>query len=237
MVKKDFLSSNKNEVDTCNDIEILADSKPAEYEMLVARIDNLWSAAKNRAVEAVNTELIDANWQTGQYIVEFEQQGKIRAEYGKQLINRLAKDLTVLRGRGFSRSNLIYMRKFYLCFPKSETVSHLLTWSHYFELLKCEDEMDLLRFCQIFSAKMRRISPIFTAFIFGSEEILRKGGGENTTGRLTPKRQSPGGGVHGTAVAEPITGAKVAIFLGKNKRIVKKISLGFDRSAVNYGLE
>ena len=51
--------------------------------------------------------------------------------------------LTVRRGRGFSRSNLIYMRKFYLAFPKSETVIHLLTWSHYFELLKCEDEMEM----------------------------------------------------------------------------------------------
>ncbi|WP_301395314.1 DUF1016 N-terminal domain-containing protein, partial [uncultured Duncaniella sp.] len=115
----------------------------SEYDALIGRIDNLWTQAKNRAVEAVNTELLDANWRTGQYIVEFEQKGKIRAEYGKFLITRLAKDLTVRRGRGFSRSNLIYMRKFYLCFPKGETVSHLLTWSHYFELLKCEDSMEM----------------------------------------------------------------------------------------------
>jgi hypothetical protein len=88
-----------------------------DYKALVGRIDNLWSSAKNRAVEAVNAQLLDANWLTGQYIVEFEQKGKIRAEYGKFLITRLAKDLTALRGRGFSRSNLIYMRKFYLYFP------------------------------------------------------------------------------------------------------------------------
>lgn len=126
-----------------------------EYDNLICRIDNLWTQAKNRAVEAVNTELLDANWQTGQYIVEFEQNGQIRAEYGKFLITRLAKDLTVRRGRGFSRSNLIYMRKFYLCFPKGETVSHLLTWSHYFELLKCEDEMEYALegiTCQLFVA-------------------------------------------------------------------------------------
>lgn len=67
-------------------------------------------------------------------IVEFEQKGQIRAEYGKFLITRLAKDLTVRRGRGFSRSNLIYMRKFYLYFPKGVTASHLLSWSHYFGL-------------------------------------------------------------------------------------------------------
>ena len=59
------------------------------------------------------------------------------------LITNLAKDLTRLRGRGFSRSNLIYMRKFYLTFPKSETLSHQLTWSHYFELLKCDDTLEM----------------------------------------------------------------------------------------------
>ncbi|MCI9608561.1 MAG: DUF1016 domain-containing protein [Muribaculaceae bacterium] len=123
--------------------DILSMVPEPDYEALVGRIDNLWSSAKNRAVEAVNAQLLDANWLTGQYIVEFEQKGKIRAEYGKFLITRLAKDLTALRGRGFSRSNLIYMRKFYLYFPKGETVSHLLTWSHYFELLKCDDEMEL----------------------------------------------------------------------------------------------
>ena len=48
-----------------------------------------------------------------------------------------------MRGKGFSRSNLIYMRKFYLTFPKSETLSHQLTWSHYFELLKCDDSLEM----------------------------------------------------------------------------------------------
>ena len=115
----------------------------SDYDGLICRIDNLWTSAKHRAIEAVNTELLDANWHTGQYIVEFEQQGKVRAEYGKFLITRLAKDLTARIGKGFSRSNLIYMRKFYLRFPKSETLSHLLTWSHYFEILKCENEMEM----------------------------------------------------------------------------------------------
>lgn len=114
----------------------------SEYDALIGRIDDLWTQAKHRAVEAVNTELLDANWQTVQYIVEFEQKGQIPAEYGKFLITRLARDLTVRRGKGFSRSNLIYMRKFYLYFPKGVTVSHLLSWSHYYELLKCEDEME-----------------------------------------------------------------------------------------------
>lgn len=84
-----------------------------------------------------------ANWHTGQYIVEYEQDGKAKDEYGKQLLVNLSKDLSLTNGKGFSRSNLTYMRKFYLAFPKCETVSHKLTWSHYFELLKCDDQMEL----------------------------------------------------------------------------------------------
>ena len=80
---------------------------------------------------------------TGKYIVEYELKGKDRAEYGKQLLVNLAKDLTTKNGKGFSRSNLVYMRKFYIAFPICETVSHKLTWSHYFELLKCENALDL----------------------------------------------------------------------------------------------
>ena len=53
---------------------------------------------------------------------------------------KLSKDLTHTRGKGFSRSNLTYMRKLYLAFLKCETLSHKLTWSHYFELLKNETE-------------------------------------------------------------------------------------------------
>lgn len=116
-----------------NEIEIkkTQSERPQDYEQLVDQISTLWDRAKENAVFAVNSELLMANWQTGQYIVEFEQGGKSKARYGEQLITNLAKDLTRLKGRGFSRSNLIYMRKLYLTFPKSETLSHQLIWSHY----------------------------------------------------------------------------------------------------------
>lgn len=113
------------------------------YDYLIDQISMLWDIAKEKAVNAVNSELLMANWQTGQYIVEFEQKGETRAQYGEQLLVRLSKDLTVRRGKGFSRSNLTYMRKLYLAFPKCETLSHKLSWSHYFELLKCEDPMEM----------------------------------------------------------------------------------------------
>ena len=106
-----------------------------EYVRLVTQISGLWEDAKNKAILAVNTELLDANWLTGQYIVEFEQGGNAKAKYGDRLLVNLSKDLTRLNGRGFSRSVLTYMRKFYLAFPKCATVSHILSCSHYIELL------------------------------------------------------------------------------------------------------
>lgn len=130
--------------------KVLLQETDSEYVRLVTHISDLWKNAKAKAAIAVNTELLDANWQTGQYIVEFEQGGNAKAKYGDKLIANLAKDLTRVCGKGFSRSNLIYMRKLYLRFPISETLSHQLTWSHYFELLKCDDSLEMqsdLRFC------------------------------------------------------------------------------------------
>ncbi len=129
-----------------NTNDIIVNKQPnrdPEYVRLVSLISKLWDGAKANAAIAINKELLDANWLTGQYIVEFEQGGNAKAKYGDKLISNLAKDLTRLRGKGFSRSNLIYMRKLYLAFPKSETLSHQLTWSHYFELLKCDDQMEM----------------------------------------------------------------------------------------------
>lgn len=106
-----------------------------EYVRLVAQITEVWDEAKAKAAIAVNTELLNANWHTGRYIVEFEQDGNAKAKYGDKLLVNLSKDLTRLRGRGFSRSNLVYMRKLYIAFPKCATVSHKLSWSHYIENL------------------------------------------------------------------------------------------------------
>ena len=121
----------------------LTNINDAVYQKLIDNITAIWSESKAKAITAVNTELLDANWQTGKYIVEYELKGKDRAEYGKQLLVNLAKDLTARNGKGFSRSNLVYMRKFYLAFPICETVSHKLTWSHYFELLKCDNTLEM----------------------------------------------------------------------------------------------
>lgn len=86
--------------------------------------------------------MVETYWGVGRDIVEFEQSGKVRAEYGKGLIDNLARDLKLRHGRGFSRSNLIYMRLFYLRYPKSQKPSHQLSWSHYVELLKIDDDLE-----------------------------------------------------------------------------------------------
>ena len=114
-----------------------------EYVRLVTQISDIWDGAREQAFNAVNTSLLMANWKTGEYIVEFEQKGNVKAEYGKQPLTNLSKDLTRLRGKGYSRSNLFNMRLFYVRFPKIQTVSGQLTWSHYLELLKCDDPMEM----------------------------------------------------------------------------------------------
>ena len=118
-------------------------AEDSEYVRLVSRISGLWDKAKENAALAVNTELLEASWETGRYIVEYEQHGSVKADYGKQLLTNLSKDLTRLRGKGYSRSNLFNMRLFYVRFPKIQTVSGQLTWSHYLELLKCDDAMEM----------------------------------------------------------------------------------------------
>ena len=113
------------------------------YNELIGKIGGLLQQGRQQAAQSVNTILVQTYWLIGQHIVEFEQKGNQKAEYGSQLFERLSKDLILAYGKGFSRSNLLYMRKLYLCFPISETLSHLLTWSHYFEILKADSALEI----------------------------------------------------------------------------------------------
>jgi predicted nuclease of restriction endonuclease-like (RecB) superfamily len=87
--------------------------------------------------------LVQTYWAIGQHIVEYEQGGNEKADYGSQLLDRLSKDLTAHYGKGFGRSNIFYMRKLYLSFPICGTVSHKLSWSHYYEILKADSELEI----------------------------------------------------------------------------------------------
>jgi len=114
-----------------------------KYSKLVENIGKLLSAGREKAAQEVNSILVQTYWEIGKYIVEFEQGGNVKAEYGSQLFDRLSTDLTETYGKGFSRSNLLYMRKFYISFQKRETVSHKLAWSHYFEILKSDSDLEI----------------------------------------------------------------------------------------------
>jgi len=113
------------------------------YNELIQQIGELLKTGREQAGRTINTILVQTYWQIGKHIVEFEQGGKAKAEYGSELLDRLSKDLTLEFGKGFSRSNLVYMRKFYLAFSKSETLSHQLSWSHYFEILKADNNLEI----------------------------------------------------------------------------------------------
>jgi len=125
MNKKDIIPKNKS------------------YELLKSSIAELLQQGRTQSARAINTILVQTYWHIGKYIVEFEQKGDKKPEYGSALMAKLSKDLTLEYGKGFSRSNLLYIRKFYLAFPISETVSHQLSWSHYFEILKANSELEI----------------------------------------------------------------------------------------------
>jgi predicted nuclease of restriction endonuclease-like (RecB) superfamily len=117
--------------------------QPNQYSDLISRIGNLLQAGRQKAAQSVNTILVQTYWEIGRHIVEYEQNGNARAEYGTQLLDNLSKDLTRSYGKGFSRSNLFQIRQFYVRFQKIQTLSGLLTWSHYTEILKADTDLEI----------------------------------------------------------------------------------------------
>ena len=113
-----------------------------DYQYLIVKISDTYVSGQVKATQAVNTQLLETYWQIGQHIVEFEQGGNARAEYGKALISTLAKDLSLLHGKGFSASNVKRFRQFYLAYPIGATLSHQLCWSHIVEFLKIDDPLE-----------------------------------------------------------------------------------------------
>ena len=107
-----------------------------EDRHFIQEIKQLIIYAREQAYTAINSAMVEAYWQMGKRIVEEEQQGKERAEYGTQLLKELSKELTKEFGKGFSINTLYYYRQFYITFPQIfPTVRGILTWSHYKRLL------------------------------------------------------------------------------------------------------
>jgi len=109
-------------------------------EKLYSDIKHIIEEGKNNAYRAVNFAMVQTYWHIGKLIVEGEQSGKQRAEYGKELIGKLAEKLSSEYGKGFNSSNLWYMRQFYSTFEKLHALRGELSWTHYRLLLKVERE-------------------------------------------------------------------------------------------------
>ena len=109
-------------------------------EQLFAQIKQMFDNARWQIARTVNTVTIEAYWQVGKYIVEYEQAGKARAAYGKGVIPRLSKRLMAEYGGGFTATNLKQMRQFYLLYPKSHALRDQLSWTHWRTLLTVQDE-------------------------------------------------------------------------------------------------
>lgn len=110
-----------------------------EINSIFDSIKNLVINSRNKVYHTVNTEMLNLYWNIGKIIMEI-QQGDERASYGDAVLDKLSQKLTNEFGKGFSSRNLRTMRKFYLIYPIWKTVSSKLSWSHYLELIKIDDE-------------------------------------------------------------------------------------------------
>lgn len=133
--------NNELIVDEMKD-QLLTTKSDSEYESLLKNVGDALSRGRQRVASYIGTQTVRTYWEIGQYIVEYEQKGQEKAEYGSDLLNRLSKDMKERYGKGFGRSSVYYMRKLFLTYPKIQTLSGLLSWSHYIELLKIEDPLE-----------------------------------------------------------------------------------------------
>ena len=105
---------------------------------LYNQIRDILTQARSRVYQAVNSEMVASYWAIGRILVEEEQKGQKRADYGKGLIAELAQKLSAEFGKGFDERNLRSMRSFYLLFPNWNAVRSELSWTHYRILLRVE---------------------------------------------------------------------------------------------------
>lgn len=128
------------------------DLEQSKYSDLIGQIGGLLQKGREQVAQSVNTILVQNYWLIGRHIVEYEQGGKEKADYGSQLLDQLAKDLSERYGKGFSRSNVFQIRQFYVRFSKIQTLSRQfesvenqlkLSWSHYIEILKADSDLEI----------------------------------------------------------------------------------------------
>ena len=102
------------------------------------RVHEILTEARSCAWQAINAAMVETYWEVGRVIVEEEQAGEGRAEYGERIVDGLSERLQSEFGKGFDRSNLFHMRSFYLTFPKIDALRRELSWTHYRTLLRVD---------------------------------------------------------------------------------------------------
>ena len=162
---------------------------------LFAEIREVLVTARRTAYKAVNFAMVTAYWNVGRLIVEDEQQGNTRAEYGKAILSDLSKRLTDEFGKGFDERELRRIRQFYLVFPKWDALRPELTWTHYRLLIRVQNEQARLWYMneaaeQTWSSRQldRQISVLYYERILNSTDTLSvRKEAENNLAQLAPQ--------------------------------------------------
>jgi predicted nuclease of restriction endonuclease-like (RecB) superfamily len=113
---------------------------PSETGTLYDTVSKIIEEARATVYRTANFMMIQAYWSIGRAIVEEEQNGRERADYGKRVLKQLSEKLTAKYKKGFDESNLRHMRNFYLSYPKYDALRPELSWTHYRLLLRVESE-------------------------------------------------------------------------------------------------
>lgn len=119
--------------------------KDLAYQPLIDLVEAEYLNSRQKAHKAIDTAMLLGYWRIGQYMVEYEQKGNIKAEYGKKVLLEVSKDLRLRVGKGVSRTNIANMRLLYLKYPIVQTVSGQLSWSHYVSLLSVHDDLERIQ--------------------------------------------------------------------------------------------
>lgn len=107
---------------------------------LVLEISTIVNEVKTNLSKEINKSIIYVYWNIGKIIVKHENENNNRLEYGKEVLKELSKELTKLLGKGYSLTNLTYMRWFYNVYPDYNMINDSLSWSHYVELITIKDD-------------------------------------------------------------------------------------------------
>ena len=127
------------------------------YSTILSDVAGLLESARRVSVRATNAIMTATYWEIGRRIVEYEQEGMDKAEYGKKIIERLSFDLTKRFGRGFSKRNVEQMRLFYVYWPIAQTLSAQSGKS-----LTLSDESGNISKVQTLSGKLQTVDAKFT---------------------------------------------------------------------------